>query len=212
MTENHAKSEVLRGPELRRRWAAAEKIAIMAERHESDVTVSLVARRHGGAEPGVQTQGIESEDVRDPIVASAESRFGQVNRFPRSTEWLNDDGSGYIAKETKGFARDFGFEPMTGAVDRESLLVQEITDPPDQQHFVVLVIPPVAAPLDGLQLRKLLLPIAEHVRFDRTEVTYLADGEIPLGGDGWQLGLNSTVVRHGSQVRPLPSAFGLRGK
>jgi hypothetical protein len=77
MTENHAKSEVLRGPELRRRWAAAEKIAIMAERHESDVTVSLVARRHGGAEPGVQTQGIKSEDVRDLMVASAESRLGQ---------------------------------------------------------------------------------------------------------------------------------------
>jgi hypothetical protein len=82
----------------------------------------------------------------------------------------------------------------------------------NQQHFVVLVIAPVAAPLHRLELRELLLPIAEHVRLDRTEVTYLADGEVPLGGDGWQLGLNSTVVRHGSQVRPLPSVFGLREK
>jgi transposase len=49
MTGNNAKSEVLRGPERRRRWAAAEKIAIVAETYESDVTVSLVARRHGVA-------------------------------------------------------------------------------------------------------------------------------------------------------------------
>ena len=49
MTGNNAKSEVLRGPERRRRWAAAEKIAIVAETHEPGVTVSLVARRHGVA-------------------------------------------------------------------------------------------------------------------------------------------------------------------
>src|SRR5689334_1880265 len=98
---------------------------------------------------------------------------------------------------------------MTGAVDRESLLVQQVADPPDEQHLVVLVVPPVTAPLHRFQLREFLLPIAEHVRLDRTEVTYLADGEVPLGGDGWELGLNSTVVRHGSQVRPLPSVFDL---
>ena len=49
MTGNNAKSEVLRGPERRRRWAAAEKIAIVAETYEPGVTVSLVARRHGVA-------------------------------------------------------------------------------------------------------------------------------------------------------------------
>ena len=31
MTGNNAKSEVVRGPERRRHWAAAEKIAIVAE-------------------------------------------------------------------------------------------------------------------------------------------------------------------------------------
>ena len=49
MIGNDPKSEVLRGPERRRRWAAAEKIAIVAETHEPGVTVSLVARRHGVA-------------------------------------------------------------------------------------------------------------------------------------------------------------------
>jgi hypothetical protein len=59
------------------------------------------------------TQGIKSEDVRDLMVASVESRFGQVNRLPRAIEWLSDNGSGYIAKDTKRFARDLGFEPFT---------------------------------------------------------------------------------------------------
>ena len=49
MTGNNAKGEVLHGPERRRRWAAAEKIAIVAETYEPGVTVSLVARRHGVA-------------------------------------------------------------------------------------------------------------------------------------------------------------------
>ena len=47
MTGNLPKSEVLSGPERRRRWAPAEKVAIVAETYEVGVTVSLVARRHG---------------------------------------------------------------------------------------------------------------------------------------------------------------------
>ena len=47
MTGNLPKSEVLSGPERRRRWAPAEKVAIVAETYEAGVTVSLVARRHG---------------------------------------------------------------------------------------------------------------------------------------------------------------------
>jgi len=62
------------------------------------------------------TQGIKGEDVRDLMVASVESRFGQVNRLPRTIEWLSDNGSGYIAKETRAFARDLGFKPLTTPV------------------------------------------------------------------------------------------------
>ncbi len=45
-TGNRDKGELL-GPELRRRWSAAEKIAMVAETYEPGTTVSLVARRHG---------------------------------------------------------------------------------------------------------------------------------------------------------------------
>jgi transposase len=47
MTSNNPKIEVLCGPERRRRWSTAEKLAIIQETYEPDATVSIVARRHG---------------------------------------------------------------------------------------------------------------------------------------------------------------------
>ena len=47
MTSSNPKSEILNGPERRRRRTPAEKLAIVAETEEAGVTVSLVARRHG---------------------------------------------------------------------------------------------------------------------------------------------------------------------
>lgn len=49
MTGSNPKGEVLTGPERRRRWSAAEKMAMVAETYEAGTTVSLVARRHGVA-------------------------------------------------------------------------------------------------------------------------------------------------------------------
>ena len=47
MTGSVSKSEVLSGPERRRRWAPAEKLAIVAETYEPGMSVSLVARHEG---------------------------------------------------------------------------------------------------------------------------------------------------------------------
>ncbi|GEC37835.1 transposase [Sinorhizobium meliloti] len=47
MTSSNFKMEVLSGPERRRRWSTAEKLAIIHETYEADATVSIVARRHG---------------------------------------------------------------------------------------------------------------------------------------------------------------------
>ncbi len=49
MTGSSPKFEVLDGPQRRRHWTGAEKLAIVQETYEPDVTVSLVARRHGVA-------------------------------------------------------------------------------------------------------------------------------------------------------------------
>jgi transposase len=47
MTSHNPKIEVLSGPERRRRWSTAEKLAIIQETYEPDATVTIVARRYG---------------------------------------------------------------------------------------------------------------------------------------------------------------------
>jgi putative transposase len=63
------------------------------------------------------TEGIKSEDVRDLMVTAVDYRFGPVDRLPETIEWLTDNGSGYIAHETKRFAREIGFKPRTTPVE-----------------------------------------------------------------------------------------------
>ena len=59
------------------------------------------------------TGGISGDDVRDLMVAAVEHRFGQVNRLLQPIEWLSDNGSPYVARETRGFAREIGLIPKT---------------------------------------------------------------------------------------------------
>ena len=59
------------------------------------------------------TGGIGGGEVRDLMVAAVEHRFGQVDRLPRTFEWLTDNGSGYVSTETRRFAREIGLELRT---------------------------------------------------------------------------------------------------
>lgn len=59
------------------------------------------------------TEGIKGEDVQDLMITAVEYRFGPVNRLPQTIEWLSDNGSGYIAHETRSLAREMGLEPKT---------------------------------------------------------------------------------------------------
>lgn len=54
------------------------------------------------------TAGISGELVRDVMVQTMHKRFGEVEYMPQRTQWLSDNGSGYIAEETRDFARDIG--------------------------------------------------------------------------------------------------------
>jgi transposase InsO family protein len=63
------------------------------------------------------TDGITGGDVRDLMLAAVEHRFGLVNRLPVTIEWLSDNGSCYIAGETRGFAREIGLEPRTTPIE-----------------------------------------------------------------------------------------------
>src|SRR5262249_58396637 len=61
--------------------------------------------------------GVSGEDVRDLMLAAVEHRFGPVNRLPVTIEWLSDNGSCYLAGETRSFARDIGLEPRTTPIE-----------------------------------------------------------------------------------------------
>ena len=45
---------------------------------------------------------------------------------------------------------------------------------------LALVIAAIATPLDGLELRELLFPVPQYVRFYRTQITDFTDGEVAL--------------------------------
>jgi putative transposase len=61
------------------------------------------------------TAGISGDMVRDLMVAAVESRFG--NEAPSTPiEWLTDNGSPYIARDTRAFAREIGLVPLTTAI------------------------------------------------------------------------------------------------
>jgi putative transposase len=68
------------------------------------------------------TGGISGDDVRDLMVAAVEQRFGRVNRLPSPIEWLSGpkatpegryNGSPYVARDTRTFARAIGLLPRT---------------------------------------------------------------------------------------------------
>lgn len=63
------------------------------------------------------TAGIKGEDIRDLMVSAVEHRFGRINRLPGTIEWLTDNGSCYLAGETRRFARHIGLEPLTTPIE-----------------------------------------------------------------------------------------------
>ncbi|BCQ28919.1 hypothetical protein NK8_71090 (plasmid) [Caballeronia sp. NK8] len=58
------------------------------------------------------TGGYTGNDVRDVMLAAVEHRFGNVDAVPFSIEWLSDNGSGYIAHETRAVASGLGLTPL----------------------------------------------------------------------------------------------------
>src|ERR1700747_673472 len=62
------------------------------------------------------TRGDGGERICVLMVPAVEHRFGLVNRLPVTIEWLSDNGSCYVAGETRSFARDIGLEPRTTAL------------------------------------------------------------------------------------------------
>ena len=58
----------------------------------------------------VVNAGISGSDIRDMALEAVEQRFGSY-RAPHPVEMLSDNGSCYIARETRIFARQLGLRP-----------------------------------------------------------------------------------------------------
>ena len=63
------------------------------------------------------TGGIEGGDIRDLMVQSVEQRFGPVESLPTPVEWLSDNGSPYLATDTRALARVIGLVPRTTPIE-----------------------------------------------------------------------------------------------
>ncbi|KAB2704512.1 IS3 family transposase [Ochrobactrum sp. WV_118_8] len=62
------------------------------------------------------TEGIKSKDVQDLVITAVENRFGRINMLSEPIEWLTDNGSCFIARDTASLLRDIGMEPCTTPV------------------------------------------------------------------------------------------------
>ncbi len=59
------------------------------------------------------TIGVDGAMIRDLMVESIESRFGDLAQAPHRIQWLSDNGPGHVARETVELARALNFEPCT---------------------------------------------------------------------------------------------------
>lgn len=74
-------------------------------------------------------------------------------------------------------------QALTCATDSEAVFIEQAADLAHDDHILPLIITPVTAPFERLELGELLLPVAQHVRLDIAQVTYLTDGEVALAGN-----------------------------
>jgi transposase InsO family protein len=63
-------------------------------------------------------KGLPGEPVRDMLIEAVERRFGAVDAVPveLELEFLTDNGSAYIAHETRSIARSLGLKPINTPV------------------------------------------------------------------------------------------------
>jgi putative transposase len=64
----------------------------------------------------VANGGIDGNLVRDMMLEAVESRFGMLEA-PAPIQWLSDNGSPYIAGDTRRFARALGLVPVTTPIE-----------------------------------------------------------------------------------------------
>jgi len=93
-------------------------------------------------------------------------------------------------------------QAIAGAANGEALFIQEAADLADHQHILALVVTTIATALDRFELRKLLLPIAQHMRLDAAQLADLTDGEVAFAGNRREFAVIA-CFQHMPRLEPL---------
>lgn len=98
------KTEILAGPERRRRWSAAEKDQIVAEALAPEASVAAIARRHGVSRSLLYAWrreamvGPPEVPVLVPVVVTAASESAEKRDAPATTLQAIPGSSGHDAQ------------------------------------------------------------------------------------------------------------------
>src|SRR3990172_2284301 len=94
---------------------------------------------------------------------------------------------------------------LPGTTNSKPLFVEQTADLADQYHIMTLIITAVTPALQWFQLGKFLLPIAQDMWFDCTEVTDLSDSKIAFTRYCRQFNI-TRCFQHMPLLAPLISA------
>jgi hypothetical protein len=83
---------------------------------------------------------------------------------------------------------------IAGTANGKSLLIEQFADTTNQQDFMMLVVTPVAAAFDRLELSELLFPVAQNMRLDPAQLADFTDGEVAFGRDRRQLNVKRALL------------------
>ena len=103
-------------------------------------------------------------------------------------------------------------ELLPGAADGESLLVEKTAYLAHHDHVMALIVSTITPPLYGLELWELLLPIAQDMGLDPTELTHFANGEIALSRDRGELAAAVVVIVHFQHTLQPATSISGRGE
>jgi|GEM_PF-3288016 len=81
-----------------------------------DISVIAMWLGHETEPEDVHRSRIGNWDVQDLVIPAVENRFGRINMLSDPIEWLTDNGSCFIARDTASLLREIGMEPCTTPV------------------------------------------------------------------------------------------------
>jgi hypothetical protein len=140
----------------------------------------------GSARGQVRAFAVFEVGVVRRVLKIVEYRIAALKQRIAAFEHFNAFKHDLAVAALVAFNLDDFLKLVARAADGEALVIEQVADAADHEHLMVLVVAAVAASFHRAQLRKLLLPITEHVRFDAAQIADFTDGEVTFRRNGWE--------------------------